>query len=78
MLAILPVILRLRSLAEHYAIPRQNILSGSRTVKAKWFEGFLIAPHNVSMHLEHHLFPYVPWHRLPELHNRLMQVEDTA
>ena len=76
MLAILPAILRLRSLAEHYAIPRQSILSGSRTVKAKWFEGFLIAPHNVSMHLEHHLFPYVPWHRLPELHNRLMQVEE--
>ena len=76
MLALLPAILRLRSLAEHYAIPRQSILSGSRTVTAKWFERFLIAPHNVSLHLEHHLFPYVPWHRLPELHNRLMQVEE--
>ena len=76
MLAILPAILRLRALAEHYAIPRQSILRGSRTVKAKWFERFLLAPHNVSLHLEHHLFPYVPWHRLPELHKRLMRVEE--
>jgi fatty acid desaturase len=24
------------------------------------------------MHLDHHLFPYVPWYRLPELHRRLL------
>ncbi len=76
MLVILPAILRLRSLAEHYALPRQSILNGTRTVTTNWFERLLIAPHNVSLHLEHHLFPYVPWHRLPELHSRLMQVEE--
>jgi fatty acid desaturase len=75
MFVILPLILRLRALAEHYALPRKHIFSESRTVRPPWWERFLIAPHNVSLHLEHHLFPYVPWFKLPELHKRLMQVD---
>jgi fatty acid desaturase len=75
MFVVLPLMLRLRALAEHFALPRRHVLNGTRTVRPPWWERILIAPHNVSMHLEHHLFPYVPWFRLPELHNRLMQVE---
>jgi fatty acid desaturase len=75
MWVVLPLLLRLRSLAEHFALPRKHVLNGTRTVRPPWWECILIAPHNVSLHLEHHLFPYVPWFRLPELHNRLMQVD---
>jgi fatty acid desaturase len=74
MFMVLPVLLRLRALAEHFALPRNHVLNGTRTVRPPWWERILIAPHNISLHLEHHLFPYVPWFRLPELHNRLMQV----
>ncbi len=75
MFIVLPLLLRLRALAEHFALPRKHVLNGTRTVRPPWWERILIAPHNVSLHLEHHLFPYVPWFRLPELHNRLMQVD---
>jgi fatty acid desaturase len=75
MFVVLPLMLRLRALAEHFALPRNQVLAGTRTVQPPWWERFLIAPHNISLHIEHHLFPYVPWFRLPELHNRLMQVD---
>jgi fatty acid desaturase len=75
MFMVLPVLLRLRALAEHFALPRNHLLNGTRTVRAPWWERMLIAPHNICLHLEHHLFPYVPWFRLPELHNRLMNVD---
>jgi fatty acid desaturase len=47
------------------------LLSESRNVEANWLERFLFAPHHTCLHLDHHLFPYVPWYRLPELHTRL-------
>lgn len=75
MFFVLPVLLRLRALAEHFALPRKHVLNETRTVRPPWWERLLIVPHNISMHLEHHLFPYVPWFRLPELHDRLMQVD---
>ncbi len=75
MFVVLPLTLRLRALAEHFALPRKHILNGTRSVRPPWWERILIAPHNVSLHLEHHLFPYVPWFRLPELHKRLMRVD---
>lgn len=76
LLLILPAILRLRSVAEHFALPKDHFLNESRVYRARWWEAFLLAPHNVGMHLDHHLFPYVPWYRLPELHRRLLAVEN--
>lgn len=72
LLFVLPALLRLRSVAEHFALPKQHMLNHSRNISVSWLEAFLFAPHHVSMHLDHHLFPYVPWHRLPELHRRLL------
>jgi len=73
---ILPAILRLRSVAEHFALPKNHILNESRDYKPRWWEAFLLAPHHVGMHLDHHLFPYVPWYRLPELHRRLLAADE--
>lgn len=75
LLLILPAILRLRSVAEHFALPKKHILNESRSYQPRWWEAFLLAPHHVGMHLDHHLFPYVPWYRLPELHRRLLAAE---
>ena len=62
----------IRSVAEHFGeLDYDHELSSTRTVKATLVEQFFIAPHNVGFHLEHHLFPGVPYYNLPKLHNTL-------
>jgi fatty acid desaturase len=62
-----------RSIAEHFAIRgRTGIYAQTRTVLPTWLERVFILPKNASYHLEHHLFPSVPFYRLPELHRQLM------
>jgi len=64
----------IRSVAEHFGdLAYEDDLSSSRTIKANAIERFFIAPHNVSYHLEHHLFPGVPYYNLPKLHILLME-----
>ncbi|MEL6357266.1 MAG: fatty acid desaturase family protein, partial [Bacteroidota bacterium] len=63
-----------RSVAEHFGdLAYENELNGTRTVKTNFLERFLIAPHNVGYHLDHHLYPAVPFYNLPKLHQLLMQ-----
>ncbi|MDA0791818.1 MAG: fatty acid desaturase family protein [Proteobacteria bacterium] len=69
------LVTRVRQIAEHAAVPdhyvrdaRQN----TRTLHVSWVERLLIAPHQVSFHLEHHLLPSVPIYRLSRLHNLLL------
>jgi len=64
----------IRSVAEHFGdLAYEDDLSSSRTVKPNWVEQFFVAPHYVGYHLEHHLFPGVPFYHLPKLHQLLMQ-----
>jgi fatty acid desaturase len=67
----LQVLLRIRGIAEHagYAAG-QDQSRNARTVKPSW-QTLLCAPHNVNFHVEHHLYPSVPFHRLPGLHATL-------
>jgi fatty acid desaturase len=64
---------RIRSIAEHFALMRTHELSESRNVLASGLERFFLAPHNVGYHLDHHLFPSVPFYKLRQLHELLMQ-----
>ena len=64
--------MHVRSVAEHFAIPQQHVLNASRTTYASWWERLLLIPKNVGYHLDHHLFPSVPFYRLPQLHAELM------
>lgn len=67
----------IRSVAEHFGgLTYDNLLTSTRTVKASFIERFFIAPHNVGYHLEHHLYPGVPFYNLPKLHNLLMAQTD--
>ncbi len=66
----LPLILRLRSIAEHFALP-EGALAGTRNTFPSLVERLLLAPKNVGYHLDHHLFPSVPFYRLPDLHTAL-------
>jgi fatty acid desaturase len=69
----LTLINRMRNLAEHYGVENENELNASRHVQPIWWERLIFAPCNICYHLEHHLFPSVPFYNLPQLHARLMQ-----
>lgn len=63
---------RVRAMAEHNGAADTHELNGTRTVIPTLLDRFLIGPLNVSYHLEHHLFPSVPWYNLRRLHDHLM------
>ncbi|MEL6866801.1 MAG: fatty acid desaturase family protein [Bacteroidota bacterium] len=64
----------IRSVAEHFGeLAYDHLLTSTRTVKPNWLERFFIAPHHVGYHLEHHLYPGVPFYHLPQLHTLLMR-----
>jgi fatty acid desaturase len=68
----LMVILRIRSIAEHFAIRgRSGIYGQIRSTHAGLLARIFVAPKNVNYHIEHHLFPSVPFFRLPRLHRLL-------
>jgi len=55
-----------RSWAEHAMTAPGNPLTHTRTVTSNRLVSFLMC--NLNYHLEHHLFPGVPWYNLPKLH----------
>lgn len=70
-------IMYVRSVSEHFAIEdMDNKLAGTRTVIPAFWERAFFGPHNVSYHLEHHLYAAVPFYNLPALHAELMQNPD--
>jgi len=66
------VVLRIRSIAEHFAIDNVHPLNMTRTTLLNPVACMLVAPKNIAFHLEHHLYPSVPFFRLPALHRALM------
>jgi len=76
----LVMIMRIRSIAEHFSIPEKNswIYAQTRTTFAGIISKIFLAPKNVNYHLEHHLYPSVPFYRLPELHKILMTKPEFA
>lgn len=71
MITALQVLLRIRGIAEHAGYqqnPDQRM--NARTV-INPIQTFIFAPHNVNYHIEHHLYPAVPYFKLPELHRLL-------
>lgn len=66
--------LRVRNIAEHATMPDlENPLKNSRTTYAGLLERLTVAPYYVNYHVEHHLLPYVPCFRLPEIHEILLE-----
>lgn len=65
--------LYVRSVAEHFgSMDYDSELGSSRTVLPYLWERAIFAPHNVNYHLDHHLYPSVPFYNLPQLHAALM------
>ena len=68
------LVIRLRQIAEHAAVPDlydPDPRLNTRTVNAPLWQRFLIAPSYVNYHLEHHLIPGVPCYNLPALRTLL-------
>jgi fatty acid desaturase len=66
--------MRLKGIAEHFAVANTSPLSSARTVLPSPLERWLVAPHNVHFHVEHHLFPSIPCTRLADAHRALSRV----
>lgn len=67
-------VMYVRSVAEHHGgtLAYEDTLTGARNVEANWLER-LVFPHNVNYHLDHHLYPSVPFYHLPAVHRALLQ-----
>lgn len=65
--------LYVRSVAEHFGETMQHDseLGGTRTVIPFFWERWFFCPHNLNYHLDHHIYPSVPFYRLPELHEAM-------
>lgn len=72
LMTVVQAILRLRAIAEHGATTDfSSPLTAARTnVTPGWLE-WLIFPHHVNYHVEHHLYASVPHYHLPELHREM-------
>lgn len=69
----LKMCVRIRQLAGHFAVYGGE---GLRTTLANPLERFLVSPHHIGFHAEHHLYPFVPWHDLAKLHRRMVDRGD--
>jgi fatty acid desaturase len=59
-------IVNARGISEHgLTAPGRNLL-GTRTITSTRWLSFMMC--HINLHIEHHLFPGVPWYRLPKLH----------
>lgn len=62
-------VLRLRNIAEHAMTSTDdNPLTHARTTQVNFLERIFFGPYWVNYHVEHHVYMYVPCHRLPALH----------
>ena len=72
LVTLLQVILRLRAVCEHGAVTDLTTpLRAARTTFAPHGLRWLMFPHQVFYHVEHHLYPSVPHYRLPDCHRAL-------
>ncbi len=74
LVSVVQAILRLRAIAEHGAtVDFSSPLTAARTNLVPAWLGWLLFPHHVNYHIEHHLYASVPQYNLPELHRELAE-----
>ena len=72
LVTVVQAILRLRAIAEHGATTDfSSPLTAARTNTAPAWLEWLIFPHHVNYHIEHHLYASVPQYHLPALHREI-------
>lgn len=74
LVTLLQPLLRLRAICEHGAVADfASPLTAARTNLGPRWAIWLMFPHNVNYHVEHHLYPSVPMHNLPACHAALRE-----
>jgi fatty acid desaturase len=69
-----PLFLRVRALAEHAATKEStDMFENTRTTRAGFIARSFVAPFRVNFHIEHHVMPSVPYHRLPLMHRMMRE-----
>jgi fatty acid desaturase len=72
LVTVVQAILRLRAIAEHGATADfSSPLTAARTNLAPAWLRWILFPHNVGYHIEHHFYASVPMYNLPELHREM-------
>ena len=72
LVTLVQAILRLRAISEHGATTDfSSPLTAARTNVVPAWLAWLIFPHSVNYHIEHHLYASVPHYNLPELHREM-------
>ena len=72
LVTVVQAILRLRAIAEHGApTDLSSPLTAARTNTGAGWLRWLLFPHNVNHHIEHHLYASVPMYNLPRLHEAM-------
>ncbi len=72
LVTLLQAILRLRAVMEHGAVDDTTTpLKAARTNFVPFYLYWILFPHDVHYHIEHHLYPSIPHYRLAECHRRL-------
>jgi fatty acid desaturase len=66
----------IRGLSEHLCTSTDHVLEKTRTIRSNGLVSFLML--NLNYHLEHHLFPGVPWYNLRKVHQELQPVYAAA
>ena len=73
LITVLQAILRLRAVLEHGAVEdTRTPLQAARTNFVPFYLYWILFPHDVHYHVEHHLYPSIPHYRLADCH-RLMR-----
>ncbi|CAB3760795.1 fatty acid desaturase [Burkholderia sp. MSh2] len=71
---LLPLAGQVRAIFEHAGLPAGDDQSrNARTIARRSWQTFLFGPHAIHFHIEHHLFPRMPFHQLPVVHRQLAQ-----
>jgi fatty acid desaturase len=74
LVTLLQMLLRLRAVCEHGAPTALDTpLRAARTTLAPFWIRWLLFPHHMNYHVEHHLYPAVPHYRLAECHRELVR-----
>jgi fatty acid desaturase len=74
LVTVVQAILRLRAISEHGATTDfSSPLTAARTNLAPTWLAWLIFPHHVNYHIEHHLYASVPHYHLRELHQEMAE-----
>jgi fatty acid desaturase len=69
----LQVLLRIRGIAEHAGYEQNSDQRLNARTVVNPLQAFFFAPNRVNFHVEHHVYPSIPWYHLPQVHKLMKE-----